>query len=80
MSLANSMNLRRLYAIRLFLTYCILPDGYHFPSALDSAIRLTEAGEGVFWRLSKDKPTLSAADAKAAIMAEFVSGGDFFDR
>ncbi len=77
MTIANDMNLRRLYAERLFLVNCILSDDYHFPAALGSAVLLTAAGEAVLQHLLEENPSLGAADAKAAIFAEFVSGGDF---
>jgi hypothetical protein len=75
MSLAEDPNLRRLYAVRLFMVRCILPDGYHFPSALGEAIHLTAPGELILRQVMESNSALSMADAKAAVFAEF-AGSD----
>jgi hypothetical protein len=73
-SLAQDIRLRRLYALRLFIVRCILPNDYHFPADFDAAITLTCAGEQIFSNLIDANANLCRADAKAAVLAEFVSG------
>ncbi len=74
--LARNQNLRRLYAVRLFIVRCILPDKYHFPQELDEAIVLTSAGNAVLSKLIEDNPSRGGQDAKAAVLAEFVTSGE----
>ena len=76
MNLADNLDLRRLYAIRLFLFDCVLPDGYHFPAAMEEAVRLTDAGERIFQQLLDENTSLAPVDAKAAVFVEFFSSGD----
>ena len=73
MNLADNLDLRRLYAVRLFLIESVLPDGYHFPRVMEDTVHLTDDGERIFQQLREENPLLAPMDAKAAVFAEFFS-------
>ncbi|MFF1871714.1 hypothetical protein [Kitasatospora herbaricolor] len=73
---ATDPKLQRLNALRLMIRDCVLKDGYSFPPEISRAIILSETGQEWFDRLLDEIPGLSAADAKAALLAEFTIGKD----
>ncbi|TYB43551.1 hypothetical protein [Actinomadura chibensis] len=77
MDLREHQNFRRLFAVREFALECILPDGYHFSDAFDTAIVLSGSGADLFASLSAEHPGKSPADIKAAILAKFALGDNF---
>jgi hypothetical protein len=77
LDLRKNDNVGRLYALRLFLTACILPDGYHFPDSVSPLIFLTDRGERELRQLSDEHPSWAEADLKMAVFAEFGAGSEF---
>ncbi|GAA3019243.1 hypothetical protein [Streptosporangium longisporum] len=77
MDLREDLNFQRLVAVREFALHCILPDGYHFSDAFDTAIALSGSGTDLYASLSMEHPDKSPADIKAAILAEFALGDSF---
>jgi hypothetical protein len=77
MDLREDRKFQQLFAVREFALNCILPDGYHFSDALDTAIALSGSGTDLYAALSAEHPDKSPADIKAAILAEFALGDSF---
>jgi len=55
------------------MTVCILPGGYHFPSELAQAVKLSPAGHATLASCSEDVLDLSEGDAAAVALAAFVA-------
>lgn len=77
MDLREDLKFQRLFAVREFALNCILPDGYHFPDAFDTAIALSGSGSNLYASLFAEHADKSPADIKAAILAEFAQGDSF---
>nr|WP_157553855.1 hypothetical protein [Herbidospora sakaeratensis] len=74
MNLAGDQNVKRLRAASIFLVGCVLPDGYLFPSSLESAVTLTSSGEELLAELTARFPAVADADIRAAMLGAFAIG------
>ena len=62
----------RFYALSEIIFISVIPTEYSFPAALDETLSLTVTGDEWLAKLSSEIPNLTAADAKIALLGQFV--------